>query len=153
METWLPLREPEPGTAIMPVEAFTPTLLITDDDVALRQTLRDAFEPRGFATKLAADGDEALEVVQQNQIHLVLLDLHMPRLSGLETLRLMRELPVPARLGMAPCILMSSAMDERVEREALAMGVFSVLPKPFRFAHLAAIVREALARSYDWSPR
>jgi DNA-binding response OmpR family regulator len=132
----------------MPVEAFTPTLLITDDDVALRQTLRDAFEPRGFATKLAADGDEALEVVQHNQIHLVLLDLHMPRLSGLETLRLMRELPVRAPLA----ILMSSAIDERVEREALAMGVFSVLPKPFRFAHLATIVREALARSYDWSP-
>lgn len=131
----------------MSVEMFTPTLLITDDDLDLRQTLRDAFEPRGFATKLAADGDEALEVIQRNRVHVVLLDLHMPRLSGLETLRMMRQLTVPA-----PCILMTSALDERVEREAKAMDVFSILAKPFRFAHLAAVVRDALARTYDWSP-
>ena len=65
----------------------TPSLLITDDDPGFRETLRVVFEPRGFRTLLAGDGEEALQIVHQEQVHVVLLDVHMPKLTGLETLR------------------------------------------------------------------
>ena len=64
----------------------SPSLLITDDDRDFRETLRDVFEPRGFHTVLASDGVEALEIVRTREIHLVLIDMHMPRLSGMEAI-------------------------------------------------------------------
>ena len=53
----------------------TPCLLITDDDRAFRETLREVFEPRGFRTFMAADGQQAVSIVRQNDVHLVLMDL------------------------------------------------------------------------------
>ncbi|HEX4148772.1 MAG TPA: response regulator, partial [Pirellulales bacterium] len=57
------------------------SILITDDDPSFRETLRSVFEPRGFRTLLAGDGEEALRIVERDEIHLVLLDMHMPRLT------------------------------------------------------------------------
>ena len=68
-----------------------PCILITDDDPGFRETLGGVFEPQGFRTLMAADGLEALEIVQREQVHLLLLDMHMPRLTGLETLLRLRE--------------------------------------------------------------
>ena len=56
-----------------------PSILITDDDLDFRETLRFVFEPRGFRTLLAGDGEEALEIMRGEQVHLVLLDVHMPQ--------------------------------------------------------------------------
>jgi CheY-like chemotaxis protein len=76
-----------------------PSLLITDDDRYFRETLRGVFEPRGFRTTLAADGCEALEIVRQSDFHLLLVDMHMPRMNGLEMVRRLREMP-----SKMPCI-------------------------------------------------
>ena len=65
----------------------TPSLLITDDDRAFRETLREVFEPRGFHTITAADGNEALSIVHKTDVHLVLLDLQMPGITGIEAAR------------------------------------------------------------------
>ena len=91
----------------------TPSLLITDDDRAFRETLREVFEPRGFHTLLASDGQEAVSIVRQNIVHLVLMDLQMPGLTGLEAAR--REKEHRAEL---PCILISGAINEEVLAEA-----------------------------------
>ena len=82
----------------------TPSLLITDDDAAFRQTLGGVFSPKGFRILLAGDGEEALEIIGHEEVHLVLLDIHMPRLSGLDTLRRLREFKF-----RSPCILLSGA--------------------------------------------
>jgi len=124
----------------------TPSLLITDDDRDFRETLRSAFEPRGFETILAADGEEALEIVRTRPVHLLLLDMYMPRLTGLETLRRLRERKPPL-----PAILMSSALDARIQQEAEEEHVFSVLPKPFSFSTIRDAVRDALQRTYSWA--
>ena len=71
----------------------TPSLLITDDDPGFRETLRVIFEPKGFRTLLAGDGDEALKIVHNETVHVVLLDMHMPKLTGLETLRHVEGVP------------------------------------------------------------
>ena len=69
-----------------PCWSKSPSLLITDDDSDFRETLQVVFEPQGFRTLLAGDGEEALHIVRHEEVHLLLLDMHMPKLTGLETL-------------------------------------------------------------------
>jgi DNA-binding NtrC family response regulator len=122
-----------------------PSLLITDDDFDFRHTLRDVFEPRGFRILLARDGEEALELVGREPVHVILLDMHMPRLSGLETLRRVKQ--THERL---PCILISADMDSVLAEEAHRARAFSVLSKPVRFADVTGTVQRAL-ESYGWT--
>jgi CheY-like chemotaxis protein len=122
-----------------------PTLLITDDDRDFRETLRGVFEPRGFSTWLAADGEEALEIVQRENVHLLLLDMHMPRLTGLETLQRVNQLR-----QTLPCILMSAGLDESLAEQARRAKAFSVLRKPVRFQVITNVVREAMRQMYNW---
>lgn len=122
---------------------IAPSLLITDDDRAFRETLREVFEPRGFQTLLAADGAEALEVVQRHEVHLVLIDMHMPRLTGVEAIRQIKRLK--ARL---PCILISGQLDDQIRRDADA---FRVLAKPISFQQVTQSVSEALQVTYNWT--
>ena len=127
----------------------TPSLLITDDDRDFRETLRGVFEPRGFRTLLAADGEEALDVLSRERVHLALLDMHMPRLSGLETIRRIRQLPFDVVL---PCILISAALDAAIEEEARRQRAFSILAKPIRLREITGIVQQAMIETYDWRP-
>jgi CheY-like chemotaxis protein len=131
---------------LVPVMISTPSLLITDDDRAFRETLRGVFEPRGFATLLAADGLEALQIARSQPVHLLLLDYHMPQLTGLETIRRLRASAV-----QTPCILMSAELDPSVVAAAEAEQVFSVLSKPFSISTITRIVRDALQRTYQWN--
>jgi len=123
----------------------SPSLLITDDDRDFRETLQSAFEPRGFRTILAGDGEEALHIVRSREVHLVLLDMHMPRLSGLETLRRVKQLK-----SMLPCILLSAELDEMIVHQARLAHAFSVLSKPISLVQITGVVRQALRRTYDW---
>jgi CheY-like chemotaxis protein len=123
----------------------TPSLLITDDDRSFRETLRALFEPRGFRTLLAGDGEEALEIVHREDVHLILLDMHMPRLSGLETLRRVKQFK-----AALPCILMSAAADERLVEQAMLAEAFAVLHKPVSCLKVTTTVHLALDRTYHW---
>lgn len=122
-----------------------PCLLITDDDRDFRETLREVFEPRGFRTLLAGDGEQALSIVRSEPVHVLLMDMHMPRLTGLETLRQVREIQTDL-----PCILVSAALDPAIEEEARQCHVFSVLAKPLRFATITSVVQQAMRLTYDW---
>ncbi len=120
----------------------SPSILITDDDHDFRQTLRDVFAPR-FRTHLAADGEEALRIVLTEDIHLVLLDMHMPKLTGLETLRKVKKFR-----SRIPCILLSAALDEMILRQAQQADAFSVLSKPVTRQQITSIVEQAFERTY-----
>ena len=122
-----------------------PSLLITDDDPGFRETLREAFQPRGFRTLLAGDGEEALDIVRSRKVHLLLLDLYMPKLTGLETLQRVKQFK-----ALMPCILMSGRLDERVIEQAHRARVFTILEKPFPLDTLTSVVRKALQRTYNW---
>ncbi|NBU77091.1 MAG: response regulator [Planctomycetes bacterium] len=67
------------------------SILIADDDVAMRDVLREVVASAGFTTLVVSCGEEALDVVGQKAVHLALLDMHMPGLTGLETLQLVRQ--------------------------------------------------------------
>lgn len=121
-----------------------PSMLITDDDRDFRETVRSVFEPR-FRTITAGDGQEALEIVRSQEVHLLLIDMHMPRLTGLETLR--RVKLFKSRL---PCILISAGLDDALEHQARLAEAFSVLAKPISRNELTGTVEAAMRRVYDW---
>jgi DNA-binding NtrC family response regulator len=123
----------------------TPSLLITDDDPDFRETLQVVFAPRGFRTLLAGDGEEALKIVRNQEVHLLLLDMHMPKLTGLETLRLVKQFK-----AMLPCILLSAHWDEMLLAEVRRERAFSVLSKPVSLGQITGAVRQALERTYAW---
>ncbi len=123
-----------------------PIMLITDDDGAFRETLRSAFAPHGFHTLTAGDGDEALEIVRRESVHLLLTDMHMPRMSGLEIIRQIRR----SRL-VIPCILISGGVDDGLVEEARDVDAFSILRKPVRFPDVISVVRRAMEVTYGWT--
>jgi CheY-like chemotaxis protein len=124
-----------------------PSLLITDNDRAFRETLRDVFERRGFHTLMAADGNEALSIVHRTNVHLILMDLQMPGLTGIEAARRVKQ-----HRAELPCILISGALNDEIIAEAEEVPVFSVLPKPVSFLQVTETVHLALREVYDWVP-
>lgn len=122
---------------------ISPSLLITDDDRDFRETLRDVFRPLGFRTLLAADGEEALEIVHKSEVHLVLMDMHMPRLTGLEAISQIKR--IRSRL---PCILISGQLDDEIRRRVEA---FDILAKPVSCAEVTHSVTKALKVTYNWT--
>jgi DNA-binding NtrC family response regulator len=119
------------------------SILITDDDGGCRETLREIVEPKGFRILLASCGEEAVDIVRADPIHLVLLDMHMPTLTGLETLRLVRQIN-----GMLPCILVTGDADQNLMRQAYQAQVYSVIPKPINRHEVLYTILRALERYY-----
>lgn len=136
-----------PATRVEGAEVLvgTPSLLITDDDRDFRETLGSVFEVRGFRTLLACDGEQALDIACREPVHLLLTDMHMPRLDGLETIRRIRQLR-----SSLPCILLSARFDELLVEEAKRVEVFSFVPKPVSWRDLAQIVSRAMRTTYGW---
>jgi two-component system chemotaxis response regulator CheY len=117
------------------------SILITDDDRDCRETLRDIVEPQGYRTVLASCGEEALEIVRAQLIHAVLLDMNMPTLTGLDTLRLVRQINM-----LLPCILVTADATDGLIRQALKEHAYSVIPKPVNKHLVLHTVVRALGR-------
>lgn len=115
------------------------SLLIADDDDVHRATLRDIFEPRGYRTLLAENGEEAIVLIRNHPVDCLLLDVNMPILTGLETLRIVRQLRVSL-----PCIFVTGDADRSLMRQAKVLNAFSVLSKPVTRELVTATVRLAL---------
>jgi CheY-like chemotaxis protein len=127
-----------------PASVHDYSILITDDDAGVRETLRDILIPHGYRTFLAESGEEAIDIVRDNQVHIALLDMHLPRLSGLETLAVFRQMR-----GALPAILISGACDESLLRRALSEHAFCVLEKPVSRHVVVHVVHKALRKFYD----
>ena len=119
------------------------SILITDDDRGVREALSEIVEEKGFRPVLAAHGEEALEIVQHEPIHLALLDMQMPRLSGLETLQLVRQIN-----AYLPAILITADATLELMRQAFHAQVFSVVPKPVNRHVVLTTVLRALVKVY-----
>jgi CheY-like chemotaxis protein len=119
------------------------SILITDDDDNCRQVLRAIMEPQGFHTLLATSGEEAVDIVRDGAVHLALLDMHMPTLTGLETLQLARQYN-----AQLPCILITGDASDSLLRQAIQAHVYSVIPKPINKNVVLYTVLRALARFY-----
>ena len=122
----------------------SPSLLITDDDRDFRETVAASFHARGFRTLLAADGEEAVKIVESEEsIHLVMLDLQMPKLDGLATMQQIKKRRV------LPWILVSGSLNDEVRQQAT--DAYSILEKPVKIRDVTRAVRMALLQAYGWS--
>ena len=119
------------------------SILITDDDPVQRESLREIFEPVGFRTLLAESGEEAIDIVKDQDVHLALMDMHLPRLSGLETMTLVRQIK-----GILPMILISAEHDDNLLRKALSAHAYCVLAKPVSRNVIIYVVTRALEKFY-----
>jgi len=119
------------------------SLLITDDDRSSRETLREIFEPVGYRTILAGSGEEAIDIAQGQDIHLALMDMHLPKLTGLETMSILRQMK-----GVLPMILISADQDDNLLRQALSANAYCVLAKPVSRHVVIYIVNRALEKFY-----
>ena len=120
-------------------------LLITDDNAAFRQVLREVLEDRPFLILHEAEsGEEAVDVVQRQRIDIVLLDMHMHVMTGIETMRELKRMDFTR-----PCILITSDTSDDVKRDARDAQAFSILKKPVPRRTLVETVSDALIAAYN----
>ena len=120
---------------------MTRTILVVDDETTLRETLVEALEMEGYRAISAADGRAALEQFRSGRPDLVLLDLMLPELSGVEVCRILRaESAVP--------IIMLTAKDAEVDKVVgLELGADDYVTKPFSLRELTARIRAIFRRA------
>ncbi len=119
------------------------TILVADDDRGNREAIRDVLAGRGFVPLLAGSGEEAVEIVQVELVHLVLIDMHMPRMTGLEALDIVRQMR-----DLLPAILMTADATKDLLRRAFLAQVYSVIPKPVNAHIVLHTMGRALTQAY-----
>jgi CheY-like chemotaxis protein len=116
--------------AILPLNRTVqrPSVLVVEDDEDMRVILKQLLEHHGWSTYTASDGAEGLSMLQKYRPSLILLDLAMPRMNGMEFRAAQRELP-DKRLASVPCVVVSAVHDAPSFKSAL--NAADVLVKPF----------------------
>lgn len=115
-------------------------ILVVDDDKDIVATLKIQLEKEGFAVACAYDGEEALEVLSREQIHLILLDVMMPKLDGFSAIMKIRE------KRNIPILVMSAKSEDSDKILGLSIGADDYITKPFNYKELIARVRSQLRR-------
>lgn len=115
-------------------------ILIVDDDPQIRRVMRMTLVTQGYEVAHAATGDEALEQMRASRFDLVLLDMNMPGIGGLETCRQIRH------HSDAAIVMLTVRDAEKDKVQALDAGADDYVTKPFRMPELLARVRAALRR-------
>ena len=118
------------------------SVLIVDDESTLRKALRSSLAASGFAVEEARNGEEALGTIQQHSFDLVLLDVSMPGINGIEACRRIRGLA--PRIGIV-MVTVRDREDDKVR--ALEAGADDYITKPFRLRELIARLRAVLRRT------
>jgi DNA-binding response OmpR family regulator len=117
------------------------SILVVDDEPKIVQLARDYLEHAGFAVVTARDGPEALQAVRQSRPDLVVLDLGLPELDGLDVTRTLR------RDSNLPIVMLTARDDEVDKLLGLELGADDYLTKPFSPRELVARVKAVLRRS------
>jgi two-component system, OmpR family, response regulator RegX3 len=127
--------------------ASTPRIMLVEDEAALAESISYNLLREGFVVVTASDGELALHRFRTDRPHLVILDLMLPKLSGLDVCRaIRRESPVP--------ILMLTAKDSEADKVAgLELGADDYVTKPFSMRELVSRVRAHLRRAEMAEPR
>jgi two-component system alkaline phosphatase synthesis response regulator PhoP len=120
------------------------TILVVEDDATLRETIAYNLRGEDYAVLTAADGVAALELAHQHPVALVLLDLMLPRLDGLEVCRQLRARPETAKV---PILMLTARGEETDKVVGLELGADDYVTKPFTWREVHARIRALLRRS------
>ncbi|MFG0239489.1 MAG: response regulator [Gimesia chilikensis] len=118
-------------------------LLIADDDSGFREVLREVLAPY-FQLFEAESGEQAIELVEQTHVDIVLLDMHMDILTGLEAVRILKQIN-----ALLPCILITADATDELRQDASAANAYEVLSKPVKRQELVTTVTHALVDTYQ----
>jgi len=117
----------------------SPRVLIVDDDQFVRAVLRDVLSPSGYQCSEARDGVEAMVRVRTDRPHVVLLDLLMPKMSGIEALQEISQASPRSRV-----VVITSLASDALLKQALSAGACGYVVKPFHPMEIEEAVRHAL---------
>ncbi|MEI6557154.1 MAG: response regulator [Rhodospirillaceae bacterium] len=116
-------------------------ILSVDDSASVRQMVTFALETAGYQTAQAADGKEALASLRTTPVDMIITDLNMPNLNGIELIRQVRALP---GFKFVPILLLTTESDEGKRQEGKAAGATGWIVKPFNQDQLLAVVKKLL---------
>ncbi|MGD1809210.1 response regulator transcription factor [Dapis sp. BLCC M126] len=120
------------------------TILVVDDDLGTRLCLSDYLEVSGYLVVKAENGQQALDVVEKSQPHLIITDIAMPKMDGYELVRRVRARP---NFRLFPPVIFLTAHTSTQDRvKGYQLGCDIYLPKPFELVELGAVVRSLLER-------
>jgi two-component system, OmpR family, KDP operon response regulator KdpE len=119
-------------------------ILVVDDEPAIRRLLRTSLGAEGFVVLEAENGTKALDMIRTAKPEILILDLGLPDLDGLDVIRKIR-----VNGSKLPIIVLSSRGDERGKVQALDLGADDYVTKPFGIAELVARIRTALRHRYQ----
>jgi DNA-binding NtrC family response regulator len=123
------------------MESFVATILIIDDELDTREVLKDRLESLNYRVLTAATGKEGLERLERENPHMVLLDIELPDMNGLEMLGEIRK----REHDITVVMITAYGTIERAVR-AMKEGAYDFIPKPFEPDHIALIIAKALER-------
>lgn len=121
-------------------------ILVVDDEPQIRRVMRTTLVPRGYVVSDARSGEEALEKLRDERFDLVLLDMNMPGMGGMEACRVIRS------QSDIPIVILSIRNAEKDKVEALDAGADDYVTKPFSTPELLARIRAALRRAPPSGP-
>ena len=110
-------------------------VLVVDDEPQAVELLEEFLTAKGYAVVGASGGEEALRRLKEERPHLMLLDIRMPVMDGLEVLRRARE--IDREVGI---IMVTAVSEENTGREALRMGAYDYITKPLDFDYLERVL-------------
>ena len=116
-------------------------IMIIEDDEEMRSLLKDFFEEEGFETDSVSNGVDALRMFSKDHFDLVITDIRMPGLTGLDILPRIRRLKPET-----PVIVMTAYGSDDVRRRAFERGATTYLEKPIQLSKLRSVIREMVSR-------
>jgi two-component system chemotaxis response regulator CheY len=117
------------------------TILTVDDSASMRQMVKITLKAAGYNVVEANDGRDGLTKANANAINMVVTDLNMPNMNGLEFIRALRQLP-PYR-GI-PIVFLTTESDDGLKQQAKAAGATGWITKPFKQEQLLAVAKKLL---------
>jgi two-component system response regulator PhoP len=121
-------------------------ILIVEDELRLREHLRDRLRKNGYVVEVAADGEEGLYYGQEFPLDLAVIDIGLPKISGIELIRRFRS-----NGRHFPILILTARRNWQDKVEGLETGADDYLVKPFRFEELQARLNALLRRASGWS--
>lgn len=122
---------------------MTASILTVDDSSSLRMAIRIALSGAGYDVSEAVDGLDGLNKAKSSKFDMIIADLNMPNMNGLEMIREIRKLPIQTG---TPIIFLTTESDEAIKQEARAAGATGWLVKPFVPDQLLRIAAKVLGR-------
>ena len=117
----------------------TSSILVVDDEAIVTSLIRDALEDEGYEIQTASSGEAALQLVEQHQFELVISDIRMPRMDGIEMIKKIRE--YQPNIGI---IFMTGYANLQSAKKAIKQGASDYIMKPFELTEIRAAVKNAL---------